>query len=57
MNFNIKEKIQNYIRVLRIAKKPDFEEFSDSARICFIGIVVVGVIGFIVYLVSIAAPL
>ena len=54
MKFNIKETIQNYIRVLRIAKKPNFEDFSDSAKICFIGIVVVGIIGFIVYLISIS---
>ncbi len=57
MDFDIKKRLQNYSRVLKIAKKPDLEEFSDSVKICFVGLVVVGIIGFLVYILSIATPL
>ena len=50
---NIKETFQNYIRVLQISKKPDRDELLDTVRICGIGIAIVGVIGFIFYLVSV----
>jgi len=49
----IKEKLANYRRVLKIAKKPSFEDFKDSARICLIGMAVIGFIGFIMYLISV----
>lgn len=49
---NIKETLQNYIRILSIAKKADKEEFVDTVRICGIGIAIVGAIGFVFYLVS-----
>ena len=49
---NIKETLQNYVRVLSIAKKADKEEFLDTVRICGIGVGIVGAIGFAFYLVS-----
>ncbi len=52
MKFNIIETLKNYSRVLKIAKKPTVGEFSKSAKICTIGIAVVGVIGFMIYLLS-----
>jgi len=56
MNLNVLQILRNWARVLKIAKKPDFGEFSDTARICFAGLIVVGVVGFVVYLVSVASP-
>lgn len=53
MNINILEKLRNYWRVLKIAKKPSFGDFSDSAKICLVGLIMVGLIGFLVYLVSV----
>ena len=50
---NLKEKIKNYIRVLSIARKPEKDEFITTLRICLIGIGVIGVIGFIFYLISV----
>ncbi len=50
MEFKIKESIENYKRVLQISRKPDLEEFSSTAKICAIGILVVGISGFAVYL-------
>ena len=52
MQLKIKETLENYIRVLRIARKPDREEFTFIAKVCGIGIGVVGVMGFVLYLIA-----
>lgn len=49
----IKETLQNYRRVLMVAKKPSRDEFFFAARICAMGMVAIGLIGFIFYLMSI----
>jgi protein transport protein SEC61 subunit gamma and related proteins len=54
MKLNLKESLANYARVLKIASKPDYEDFSESVKVCFIGIMVVGIIGFFVYMFSTA---
>jgi len=51
--FKIKETLQNYLRVLKLTKKPSFSDWSFTARICAIGLVVIGVIGFLLYLASV----
>jgi protein transport protein SEC61 subunit gamma-like protein len=38
-------------RVLLVANKPDKNEFTQSAKITGLGFVVIGVIGFIVFIV------
>ena len=53
MKLNIAEKLRNYSRVLKIAKKPSLSDFSSSSKICLVGLAVVGLIGFLVYLVSV----
>ncbi len=50
---DIKEKINSYLRVLSIAKKPDKEEFFHTAKVCAIGVGIVGIVGFLLYMVSI----
>ena len=50
---NLKEMLQNYVRILSIAKKADKDEFVDTVRICGIGIGLVGAVGFIFYLISV----
>jgi protein transport protein SEC61 subunit gamma and related proteins len=45
---NIKRKIQEYKRVWKITKKPDSKEFWGVVKITGLGILVVGLIGFIV---------
>jgi protein transport protein SEC61 subunit gamma-like protein len=57
MQLNIKERLQNYKRVLQISKKPTLEDLKDTARICALGIVLVGVIGFMLYLIAILSGL
>lgn len=51
----IEQKWQNlgsgrYARVLRMARKPEPEEFRQSATIVLVGIGVIGGLGFLVYL-------
>jgi protein translocase SEC61 complex gamma subunit len=57
MKLNIKERLQSYKRVLQISKKPALEELRDTARICAIGMVLMGVIGFTLYLLAILSGL
>ncbi|HDD46334.1 MAG TPA: protein translocase SEC61 complex subunit gamma [Candidatus Aenigmarchaeota archaeon] len=47
---NIREIIRNYTRVLQIARKPDKEEFVLTSKICAIGLFIIGVIGFSIFI-------
>ena len=53
---NFKESANDFIkqskRVLRVAKKPDREEFFDFSKVTAIGIAIIGVIGFIIVLIA-----
>ncbi len=49
----IKERLGNYIRVLKLSKKPDKDDFSSTLRIVGFGILFIGMIGFIFYLGSV----
>lgn len=51
--FNIKETLDNFRRILVISKKPNREEFIQTAKICAAGIGFIGAIGFIMFIVSI----
>ena len=39
-------------RVLRVAKRPGKEEFINVAKITGLGIIVIGVVGFVISLIS-----
>jgi protein transport protein SEC61 subunit gamma-like protein len=45
---NIKEKLAEYKRVLKVTKKPDSEEFKTIVKASGLGIVVIGMVGFII---------
>ncbi|OPX59573.1 MAG: preprotein translocase subunit SecE [Methanobacterium sp. PtaB.Bin024] len=51
MNLN-KESIESFIkqcqRVLKVSRKPDREEYINVAKVTGIGIILIGVIGFII---------
>ena len=53
---NIKETTSDFIkqskRVLKVARKPDREEFLNFSKVTASGIAVIGVIGFVIYLIS-----
>jgi protein translocase SEC61 complex gamma subunit len=40
------------VKVLKLSRKPDFDELKLSLRICFLGLIAVGVFGFIIQLIS-----
>lgn len=50
MKFDLKTTFMQYKRVLQIARKPGKDEFTSSSKVCAIGIVIVGLIGFVIYL-------
>ncbi|MBI2675352.1 MAG: protein translocase SEC61 complex subunit gamma [Candidatus Aenigmarchaeota archaeon] len=50
IKLDIATKLREYRRVLQIARKPDKEEFLVSAKISSIGIIVIGGIGFIIFM-------
>ncbi|MFB6291866.1 MAG: protein translocase SEC61 complex subunit gamma [Candidatus Nanohaloarchaea archaeon] len=52
----LRNKLNEYKRVLKISKKPDREEFEMSAKITGAGIVLIGIIGFVFYLLSNLIP-
>lgn len=39
-------------RILKLAKKPGREELWLSIKICFLGVLVIGVLGYIIKLIS-----
>ncbi len=45
-----KELLERMRRVLLISSKPDKEEFTQSVKITGIGILIIGAIGFIIFL-------
>jgi len=52
MNMNIDVpsfSLQEYIRVLKLARKPNREEFMMISKISILGIVLIGMMGFIIY--------
>ncbi|MDY6771441.1 MAG: protein translocase SEC61 complex subunit gamma [Candidatus Nanohaloarchaea archaeon] len=48
----LRSELKQYIRVLKITKKPDREEFLMSAKITGLGILLIGLIGFVIYLIG-----
>ena len=48
--------LNSYIRVLEFATTPTWEEFSQVAKIAGAGILVVGMIGFLIYVVMSFMP-
>jgi protein translocase SEC61 complex gamma subunit, archaeal and eukaryotic len=48
--------LRSYLRVLKLTKKPSREEFLTIAKVAGIGILAVGAIGFIVYVLLTMLP-
>ena len=53
---NVKESMNRFYkeckRVLRVSKKPDREEYFNFSKVTALGIIIIGVIGFAVILIS-----
>ncbi|HIJ98826.1 TPA: protein translocase SEC61 complex subunit gamma [archaeon] len=48
----LKEKIEEYKRILLIAKKPTSFEFKTILKITGIGVIIIGIIGFIIRIIA-----
>lgn len=49
------ETLRRYFRVLQVARKPTKDEFVTSGKISALGIALIGVIGFVIFLAFIFA--
>ena len=51
---NVQERFDKFVkdskRVLKVSKKPDKQEYFELAKVTSLGVVIVGVIGFVVFL-------
>ncbi len=53
---NVPLRLSEYLRVLKLTRKPTREEFAIIAKVAGAGILLVGFIGFIVYLLITVMP-
>lgn len=53
---NISLKLSEYIRVLKLTRKPSREEFTVIAKVAGAGILLVGFIGFFIYILITVMP-
>ena len=44
--------IRSSLRLLKFAKKPGRDELWLSIKICFLGVLIIGLIGFIIYMLA-----
>ena len=53
---NVQERFDNFIkdskRVLKVARKPDTDEYFEFAKITALGILIIGLVGFVVVLIG-----
>lgn len=52
-DLKIKERLENYRRVLTVSRKPTWDDYKLTAKISAVGIIVIGLVGFAIYLVSV----
>lgn len=52
----IRRKLREYQRILTLTRRPTRAEFSNIAKIAAIGIIIIGVVGFAIYLGMVQAP-
>ena len=56
-NFNVTEELfRKYIRVLKLARFPKRDEYTKIPLVAAAGVMVVGMIGFIIYLLFVYLP-
>jgi protein transport protein SEC61 subunit gamma-like protein len=48
--------LSSYVRVLKLASTPSWEEFSQVAKIAGAGIALVGILGFLIYTIMFYVP-
>jgi protein transport protein SEC61 subunit gamma-like protein len=53
---SITNSVKQYIRILKLTRKPSKDEFLMISKVAGAGIVLIGIIGFIIYLVMVLIP-
>jgi protein transport protein SEC61 subunit gamma-like protein len=53
---DVKLNLSSYIRVLKLASTPSWEEFSKISKIAGAGIILVGLLGFIIFAIMSFVP-
>lgn len=56
VNSNINQVLRSYLRVLKLTKKPSREEFLTIAKVAGMGILAIGFVGFIIYVLLVELP-
>ncbi len=56
LSAKVSEILNEYIRVLKLARKPTREEFTMISKIAGAGIILIGILGFIIYLLVTVLP-
>ena len=56
INRNIGQVLKSYLRVLKLSKKPSREEFLMISKVAGAGILLVGFVGFIIYVLLTEVP-
>ncbi len=49
---NLKETMSNWKRVLQVARKPGRYEFTSTSKVCAMGLVLIGFIGFVIFMLA-----
>src|SRR5674536_120467 len=52
----IERKLSEYRRILTLTRRPTREEFSTIAKVAALGIIIIGIAGFLIYLAMVQAP-
>jgi protein transport protein SEC61 subunit gamma-like protein len=53
---NITNSLKQYVRILQLTRKPSMDEFLMISKVAGAGIILIGIIGFLVYLVMVLIP-
>lgn len=56
INRNVAQVLKSYLRVLKLSKKPSREEFLMIAKVAGAGILVIGFVGFLIYVLLTVVP-
>jgi len=55
-NINVSKTIKSYLRILKLTKKPSRQEFLMIAKVAGVGIILIGFVGFIIYVLLTEVP-
>ncbi len=53
---NITNSLKQYVRILQLTRKPSMDEFLTISKVAGAGIILIGIIGFVVYLIMVLIP-